>query len=81
MSICVCAPNSTDCRCNATPKRQTIAWIENNELVWDLKPIVLNAKQAENKRIRDLLTSSDLDLANLSLSDLLALIKLPEVTK
>jgi hypothetical protein len=44
-----------------------------------LKPIVLNAKQAENKRIRDLLTSSDLDLANLSLSDLLALIKLPEV--
>lgn len=79
MSICVCAPNSNECRCNATPKRQTIAWIENNELVWDLKPIVLNAKQAENKRIRDLLTSSDLDLANLSLSDLLALIKLPEV--
>ena len=51
MSICVCAPNSTECRCNATPKRKTIAWIENNELVWDLKPIVLNAKQAENKKI------------------------------
>ena len=76
MGVCVCSPNQTECKCNSV-KQQPIAWLEGQTLAWDVTPIMVNARKQENKRIRDLLSSSDLDLTSLTLADLLALIKWP----